>query len=194
MNRRWIIIIGILAVIFIGVVWFIQGKGKSNSKLAPLPEPSPAEAARQQLSIGLEGMNATQVVLEQTEAGWLIQAETKAEKAEKDKVLKQAADIFSSVARTQVQISSIDLLVRTNELKDAYGNTLKELPILEITLSGATFAKVDWDGFDPMNFSRIADYYWIHPEVEKTSQPSEGGPSSGGGSAGGSSGSESGTK
>lgn len=198
MTRGWLIALVVLVVAVGGGAWFAQHKGKSTGKLAPLPEKTPLEVEADKIRVAIEGRDREVASLQKTDAGWLVHIGAKAENPELEKIQKDAADVFEAVKGTKAPLAELALNVRTNALKDVYGNTLKDLPIAEIVLLGSTIEKVDWKGFDPKNFERIADRYWIHEEIlrlheekKQGKQSGGGGSGSSGGAGGGSSGSSS---
>ena len=73
----------------------------------------------------------------------------------------------SDMPNLPAEFSDIGLLLRTDELKDVYGNTLEDLPILEIGLSRQTLERIDWNGFEPTDFERVADRFWVHDEIRR---------------------------
>lgn len=192
MNRRWLVVLGVGLVVAAGWLWYLQAQGKADPKLDPLPAPTPEERQADAIRVQVEGHDLTVEQLRATEAGWALFATGKAASTELEGLHKQVGDVFKGLDRLPgARFADIGILLRTDELKDVYGNTLKDLPVLEIGLSRATFETINWDGFDPQNFPRVADRYWVHEEIqrlalEKQEQQSAGGGEGGEGDAGGS--------
>lgn len=199
MQRRWPIVVGVIAVVcIIGFIWYFQSQRQTEQKVAPLPEPTPLEKEAESVRLAIEGQDLEVGSLQATDGGWAVFVTGQAVGTDLEEIQKQATDVFKGLHRTGATFADVGFLVRTDELKDVYGRTLKELPIVEIGLSGVTFAKIDWDGFDPKNFERVADRYWVHEEIQKLAeekkQQSQGGGGGGqGGGGGGSSGGQGGS-
>src|SRR5690606_27159551 len=69
--------------------------------------------------------------------------------------------------RTGAPVERVILVLRTDQLKDVYGNPLRDVVVARVGLSGDTFRRIHWDGFDPKNFARVADEFWPHPELQQ---------------------------
>src|SRR5690606_9007711 len=81
---------------------------------------------------------------------------------------------FRELARSGVPIRESSIELKTSDLKDVWGNTLKDVPILRVGLKRETFERINWQGFDANNLERVADEYWIHDEVKKSQQKQQG--------------------
>lgn len=157
-----------LVVLVGGIVgWFLVQQNRNQKEVAPLPEPTPLEAEGNALRIAVEGHGAKVTDLQHTDTGWIIRLETETRSSDLEQILADVADIHRSIGQTKAKVADVQTLVRTSELKDVYGRTLEKLPIVRIELPGDTFAAVDWKGFEPLNFNRIAALYWVHDEIEK---------------------------
>lgn len=184
-KQGWVIALVAVALVATGVVWFVQTGSQSEMKLAPLPEKPPLEIEADKLRIAVEGHEATIESLERVNDSWKLYVAADASSPELTEILKDVADLFKALEDTKVPLAEVAHMTRTSKLKDAYGNTLKDLPIVEILMYESTFSKVNWDGFDPEKFAEIADRYWVHDEVQRLhdekKQTEQGGGNSGGG-------------
>lgn len=192
--RRWPILVGIVAALAVaGIVWFFVARNDPDSKVAPLPERTKEQEEADRIRVEVQGRDMDVETLNRSDSGWALFVTGESEGIELDLVLKQISELFIGLDRLDLSFTDVGILLRTSDLKDAYGNTLEELPIVEIGLSKETLEKIDWDGFAPQNFERVADRYWVHEEIqrmadEKKAQEEsqgQGGSGSGGGSGGG---------
>lgn len=171
---RWLVVLGICIAAAAGGIWYLQAQGQSDPKVNPLPAPAPEERQAAAIRVQVEGHDLTVQELHAAEGGWTLFAAGKAVGTELESLHKQVADVFKALDRVpDVRFADIGILLRTDELKDVYGHTLEDLPILEIGLSRTTFERIDWDGFDPQNFPRVADRYWVHAAIERMARENE---------------------
>lgn len=104
---------------------------------------------------------------------------------------EQAHKFFRDLDRANVDIARTSFEAKSNSLKDVWGNTLEDVPVMRVELSRETFQQINWKGFRPDDFPRVADDLWIHEIVgrmeqqqkEEQQQQQQGG---GGGQQGGS--------
>lgn len=188
MKRPWLTILGFLALVVLAGVWVVmQQQGNSKGKLAPLPEKTPLQIEQDKVRIEVEGLGAKIDTLTRADQGWIMHARMDAKDTDLEKIQAQAADLFKGISRAKAEMAEVGLLIRTSALKDVYGHTLKDLPVVEIVISGSTFSKIDWSGFDPKNLERVASRYWVHEEIIKLSEEKKAkeGQSGGGGASGG---------
>lgn len=194
MGSRWIGVTAVVVIALVGGLWLMQRGDKGEQKVAPLPEQTKLQQEESHIRVEVVGRDLEVKSLQHTPDGWALFVSGNGDGTDLDELLKQSAQLFQSLSRLDADFSDIGLLLRTDDLKDVYGNTLKELPIVEIGLSRQTFEKIDWNGFEPADFERVADRYWVHDEIkrltaEKKAQEKSGGAGS---SSGGSSESSSG--
>ncbi len=88
--------------------------------------------------------------------GWEVEIAGKSEIAELPTVLAATKKVFAELKRTGVTITEAKLLLRTDAWRDVYGRTMKDTDMLRIVLGGDTFQRIDWAGFDPMDFPQVA--------------------------------------
>lgn len=186
MGSRWTVAIAVVAVVaLVGTIWFLQ-KGDQEQKIAALPEQTQLEKEASRIQVEVAGRNLEVENLQYGSNGWALFVTGKAAGTDLEEILRQSAQLFQGLDRLDLDYSDIGLVLRTDDLKDVFGNTLKDLPILELGLSGETYNKIDWNAFEPTNFERVADRYWVHDEIlrlaaEKAAKEKAGGAGSGGG-------------
>lgn len=121
--------------------------------------------------------------------GWVVRVVQESGSLDAQSAQQAAVRFFRELARTGVPVAAASVEVRTNDLKDVWGNPLKEVPVFRVELGGETFQRVNWRGFEPKNLERVADAYWEHDLLKQQAQQGGGGPQGaspeGGGSSGG---------
>jgi len=152
-----------------GLVAYLM-KDSSPGKVS-VSKPTPEEFAKQQITIaatnGLAMPPAAVQVVKSSkdEAGWIVNIEAKIASAELLSAFSTLIKTFAEVKRTDVSIAGIDLMLSTDALRDIFGRTLKDTPIVRIKLAGDTFQLINWVGFDPRNFSTVATDFWMHEKL-----------------------------
>lgn len=174
MNRGWLwALLGLCVGVAVGFFAFQGGPGRANpqnpSPATPVrvPEPTPEERERRELGVAVRGADGDLVQAVRAGTGWTLGVELPRRPVQLDQLERDAMRLFREIKRTGVSVDRVALLVRTDQLKDVYGNPLKDVAIARVGLSGATFQRINWDGFDPRNFPRVAEEFWLHPELQQ---------------------------
>ncbi len=112
-----------------------------------------------------------------TADGWVVRVAKDTAELDLAKMSQEAATFFHDLARADVEIAATSYVVRTSDLKDVWGNRLTDVSLLRIGLDRPTFARINWGGFDPKNFPRVTDDFWMHDLVAEKAraQQNEGG-------------------
>lgn len=187
-KALWVVLGAVILVV--GATAFAVGRMVAGPRSTPpihVSPPSPEERERQQLRVAAsEGE-----LVEATPGpeGWIVRYEEEAEHLSLPSILEQAARFYRDLDRTQVQIAETSYTARSSALKDVWGNTLENVALLHLELSGPTFRRINWRGFDPKNFERVAEAFWVHEEIlrmerEKKEEGQQEGGQGGEGSAG----------
>ncbi|MGI6609566.1 MAG: hypothetical protein ACOX4G_03525 [Limnochordia bacterium] len=164
MKRAWIWVL--IGGVLLGVagVYAIGSRSQPPAEIR-IPKPSQVTTERLKLeqvaSSGLAGSLELKKA-EKTPQGWVVQLRTDANHANLGSLLEQAKAVFAEVKRTKIPVAALELDIRTDELRDEFGRQLTNEPIARLGLTGETFAKIVWDEFDPRDFARVADDYWLH--------------------------------
>lgn len=170
--RSWIWGLVILAVLVIGGAAFatgmLLGRGESRPPKIELVPPTPEEKELQQIKIVASGGELVEAT--RGDDGWTVRVTHDVRLLELERLHDSTVRFFRELDRSNVPIKAASFELRTSELKDVWGNTLKDVPILRVGLSRETFERINWRGFDPKNFERVADEYWIHDEVTKSDE------------------------
>lgn len=196
MKYGWVI--GLVAVVVVGATgYYFFGQG-DKSKAAPesvkkIEQRTPEEELRLEINIAVSGVGAELKQAVPTYGGWLVHAEFTESEVDLATTLEGALKLFGELGRIEMDLAEAVILFRTDDLRDVYGNQLKEVVIARIGLDGATFEQVNWQGFEILNFPRITADFWLHDELEtqwadlemKQRQESQGGTSGGSGGQGG---------
>jgi hypothetical protein len=85
--------------------------------------------------------------------------------------LKTARSLLHALDRAKAPIHTVELSIYASAVRDVYGQILQDLKIARIAFTSATWEKVDWVGFDPRNFSLVADEYELHPILRNQPLP-----------------------
>ncbi|MBO8142806.1 MAG: hypothetical protein H0Z37_11660 [Firmicutes bacterium] len=192
MNRGWIWgLAGILLGTALGFL-LMQGQlgraGAGNGQ--PSSDTGPADVSSEEreleaLRLAVTGTEGRLVETQLTPDGWILDIEAEASGLELERLEETACKMFKEVARTGAQVASASLLFFTDQLKDVYGHPIKGVPVARIRLNGSVFTRINWDGFDPRNFYRVADEYWLHDRLKsqfnrrRESDEAQGGPQGG---------------
>lgn len=203
----WFVLVLLVVGGFFGFTAMNQGRGGESTEppiALPAP-PTPLEEERTRLHIAVSGTDNRLVQAERGPEGWTLGVEAKAQDVDLVRLLDSAHTLFTELARTRAPIAQVIAVFRTDALKDVYGHQLKDVVIARIRLEKETFERINWHGFDPRNFPRVADELWLHDllmqqlaslQQQQASQnqagqggsaggSSQGGDSEGGGSGGG---------
>ncbi len=173
MNRGWVwAIIGVVIGGAIGAFAFRQDPVRARraeqppAVTAPQAAETPEERELRHLSIAIRGAGGEIASAVLAESGWELGVELPRRTVRLEAVERDALRLFREIKRTGAPVAGIVLVTRTDELKDVYGHPLKNVAIARIRLSGATFERINWDGFEPKNFARVADELWLHDELQ----------------------------
>ncbi len=202
MFRVWVWLIIALAGVGVIAYMFFEGPpGQARGDTGPrearqqAPEDDPVLVQRERLRLAAIGTDAELVEAVPAAGGWTVGLEVTDTAPDESRMFEQAMRVLTELARTGVPIRHATVVFRTDELKDVYGNSLKDVVIGRLRLSGAEFHRINWHGFEPSNFPRLADEWWVHPQVTTTGQQQQtdgsggqGGSGGGGGGEGGASG------
>lgn len=167
-NWLWTVIVAAVLVLGGGsfaVGWLMgqDGEERSESPTVHFHELNPIERERQEIAIAAGEGEIVEATL--TPDGWIVRVEEEAIQIQPDELLVAARRFFQNLERAEISIIQSSYEARTNQLKDVWGNRLERVPLVRIALSGETHSKVNWRGFDPKNFPRIADDFWVHDIV-----------------------------
>lgn len=203
-DRGWTwALIGLVIGGALGFFAFQGGSGRAAPQ-APrppaaeirVPEESPEQRERRSLSIAIHGAEGKLVDAVRTLTGWSLGVEMPQRPAQLEQVERDVLRMFREIRRTGLPVANVVLVARTDQLKDVYGHPLKDVVLARVRLTGETFARINWDGFEPKNFWRVADEMWLHDELLKQLQQrlqqesqgqtgGQGGQNSGGGNSAG---------
>lgn len=206
MKRDWWVWGTLLVlVVVIGTSMFFVGRmaagnnKSSGQKKGPVIEakkPTPEQKEMQEIQIAASEAEIKEARKERD--GWIVRVEQNAGETKLPKLLQQANAFFSGLSRAKLDVAVTSFVAKTSSLKDVWGNTLKDVPLLRVELKKETFDKINWKGFEPTNLPRVADLFWLHDEVKKemqktaqngANQQGSGGGGGSGGSGGGGGGS-----
>lgn len=177
MNRAWgWAFVGLVTGLALGFAVFQGGLGRASSGPGPQaqersaievrrPPESPEEKERRTLHIAVRGSDGELVEAERAPTGWRLGVELIRRPVRLGQVERDIMRVFQEIRRTGAPMERVTLVVRTDQLKDVYGHPLENVVLARVELSGATFRRVNWDGFDPKNFPRVADDLWLHDEL-----------------------------
>ncbi len=192
MRKAW------LWVALGAVVFVIAGAAFSVGRMAAMPQQSPkvevkppTKEERELQKLKIAASEGKLVEATPTPQGWVVRFEQEAEELSKKSLAEQAQKFFSDLARSEVEVARTSFEAKSSSLKDVWGNTLKDVPVARVELSQETFKRINWKGFSPDNFSRVADELWVHEIIERIEeqkkqqsqqQGGQGGSQQGGGS------------
>lgn len=166
MAPRWIIVS--ICVLAVGVGGFflwkgVRGQAKAQQK-SPItaPEKTVGELQRQQLQAAVLGAGGELKTIEHSPKGWTLGIEVPATNANLSDTLNDTLLLMSELNQVDAPIEYTTVVYRTDKFKDVWGHELRDVVTARISLSGDTFSKIDWTGFDQTNFPRIADEFWLH--------------------------------
>jgi len=190
---NWIVwtVAGVLVLAIVGGSMFalgrMSGSDGGEQKRPAVQTPRPSEEERELQKIKIAASETTLEEARRTPDGWVVHVASESKELDLKKLSEGAAKFFKELARSGVEIAATSYVVRTNDLKDVWGNRLRDVPLLRVELDKQTFARVNWDGFDPQNFPRITGDFWIHDLVAQKAreQEQQGGGQQGQGGQGG---------
>lgn len=171
MKYRWVWVL--VAVILVGSAagYYFLGP---NSRGQAAPESlkqgearTSEEKLRLQIEMAVSGLGAELKQALPTYDGWLVGAEFIGHQVDLETTLENARKVFGELSRIDTSLAEMVAVFRTDELRDVYGNPLKDVVIARIGLDGTTSEKVNWQGFESLNFARIAGDFWLHDELQK---------------------------
>lgn len=140
----------------------VRARDDADLPLALPPPPSPEEAERTRIHIAVSGTENRLVEAQRDPEGWMLRVEGNAPDTDLAKLLETAHTLFTELNRTRAPMARVTAVFRTDSLKDVYGRPLKDVVIARLTLEKETFDRIHWQGFDPRNFRRVADEFWLH--------------------------------
>ncbi|MFO7311491.1 MAG: hypothetical protein C0P61_005455 [Bacillota bacterium] len=176
-DRSWVwALIGLVIGGALGSFVFQGGSGRAAPEQQPLareirmPVETPEERELRGLKIAAHGAEGQLTDAVQTPDGWALGIEMPKRPVQVERLERDALRMFREIKRTGARVANVVLVARTDQLKDVYGHPLKDVVLARIGLTGETFARINWDGFDPKNFPRVADELWLHDELLKQMQ------------------------
>ncbi|HEY8418016.1 MAG TPA: hypothetical protein VIK93_08285 [Limnochordales bacterium] len=175
MNRSWLwALAGLIVGALLGFFAFQGGLGKASSAERPPaaevrrpPAETPEERERRAVAIAVRGVDGELVEAVHPGGGWRLGVEMRRRPPQLDELERDAMRAFREIHRTGAPVERVVVVLRTDHLKDVYGNPLKDVVVARVALSGDTFRRINWDGFDPKNFPRVADEFWLHDELQQ---------------------------
>lgn len=199
MARRWIIVGICVVAVAVGGFFLWKGvRGQAKAQQKPpmtAPEKTEGELQRQQLQAAVLGAGGQLKTIEHSPKGWTLGIEVPGTNANLSDTLNDTLLLMSELNRVDAPIEYTTVVHRTDKFKDVWGHELSDVVTARIGLSGDTFSKIDWTGFDQTNFPRIADEFWLHdllvtqplapPEEQRSGSMGGGGGSGGDGGGGG---------
>jgi len=176
MMRSWIWALAVLAVVVVGggafAVGMLLGRGESRPPQVHLVPMTPEEKELQKIKIVASGGELVEA--SRDPEGWTVRVTYDVKPLGPERLHDSTLRFFRELARSGVPIRESSIELKTSDLKDVWGNTLKDVPILRVGLKRETFERINWQGFDANNLERVADEYWIHDEVKKSQQKQQG--------------------
>ena len=176
-DRGWVwALLGLVIGGALGSLVFQGGSGRAAPEQQPparemrVPVETPEERELRGLKIAAHGAAGQLADAVHTPDGWALGIEMSKRPAKLEELERDVLRMFREIKRTGAQVANVVLVARTDQLKDVYGHPLKDVVVARIRLTGDTFARINWDGFDPKNFTRVADELWLHDELLKQLQ------------------------
>lgn len=170
--RSWIWILAIGALVVIGGVavatGMLMGRGGERNprieRVAPTPEERELQKIKIAASIGelVEARRGPQ--------GWVVRVKYDSRMLDRRKLEETAVRFFRELDRADVPIAESSFEVRTDALKDVWGNTLPDTPIFRVGMGQQAFQKVNWRGIVMENLERVSDEYWFHDVLKAKEQ------------------------
>lgn len=170
MKYAWAFILAAVLVIGAGGYYLLSQQNQSKAapdSLTEIEKLTPEEKSRLEIDRSVSGLGGELIQAEPTDQGWIVVAEFGESDVNLETTLETAQNVFSELARIGIALDEAVTIFRTDSLRDLYGHQLKDVVIARIGLNGRTFERVNWHGFEFMNFARIADEFWLHDELEK---------------------------
>lgn len=168
MRSRWIwafVVMGILVVA--GAAFTVTRLGGPTGDMQQLQvtPPTDEEKERQEIEIAASEGELKEAVRHAD--GWVVRFEQEVSEIAEDALMQHAHTFFRDLDRTGVDIRLAGFVAITNTLRDVWGNSLSDVPVVRIEVERDTFERINWQGFQPEDFPRVADYFWIHEIVER---------------------------
>lgn len=151
--------------------------GKTRAISSPqMQEPTKEEEERNRIRLSLFTTGPIpaeklQLQLEHVGTGWKIGIDAESEDGKIATILEDARVLLRTLAGTGASVKMVSLHMYTSGLNDIYGKAMEHLLVARIGLSEATWRKADWSGFDPRNFAKVADDFWLHPLLQQQPLP-----------------------
>lgn len=182
--RSWVWALVIGAAVVIGgaalVTGVLTGRGEERRPRVDMSSPTEEERELQKIKVAAsvgELVEATRVL-----DGWVVRVMHRSQILERRKLEETTVRFFRELERAGVAIAESSFEVRTDELKDVWGNRLPNTPIFRVAFGRESFQRVNWKGIAPENLERVSDDYWVHDVILQKEQQSQSG--QGGGSGG----------
>lgn len=185
--RSWIWALVVGAVVVIAGAAFatgmIFGGGGDKPPRVDIVKPTPEEQELQKIRIAAsagELVEATHGV-----DGWIVRVKQDVRQLDPRQLQEATVRFFRELDRSGVPIAETSFELRTNVLKDVWGETLPDVSVFRVGLQRETFDRINWRGMIPENLERVSDEYWMHDIVKQMGQQgqSQGGSGGGGGGA-----------
>lgn len=189
MARKWVwTAVGLIACA--AVIWAFWGElpGQAKQETDPIAagdkasqRDNPVEQQREELHAAVIGVNAELVEVQPSDDGWTLGVEIAEVPPDVKVMFDKAMQLFRELDRTRIPLQQITILFRTDEFKDVWGNPLKGVAAARLGLAGDVFHQINWHGFEPKNFERLANDWWMHELVAPLNEGGQGGGQQGGG-------------
>lgn len=174
-NVVWVTA-AVAALVIAGAAFFVGRLAAMPKESPPVASQEPTQEEKERQRIVVAASEGKLVEATPTESGWIVRFEQEAAGLSQDGLLKQAHAFFHDLNRTGVQVARTSFEARSNALRDVWGNPLSDVPVLRIQLSKDTFSRINWQGFEPQHFSRVADDFWLHDVIrQKKTEQAQGG-------------------
>lgn len=170
MKYGWAFILAAVLIVGAGGYYLISQQNQSKAapdSLKKIEQLTPEEEQRLEIDRSVSGLGGELKQAERAEQGWFVLAEFADAEVNLEVTLETAQNVFSEFARLGITFDEAVTEFRTNSLRDVYGHPLKDVVIARIGLNGSTLERVNWQGFEFLNFPRITDDFWLHDELQK---------------------------
>ncbi len=112
-----------------------------------LPSLTPEERELRELKVAASAVKLVEARREP--GGWVVRVQQKTSSLSPKTLQEAAQRFFRELARTGLPVLETSFEARTDSLRDVWGHRLEDVPVFRVALSGETFARINWNGFDP---------------------------------------------
>lgn len=168
--KRWSWVLAVLAAVAIGGGTLLAGAlgGGDEPAKVRLPSLTPEERELRELKVAASAVKLVEARREP--GGWVVRVQQKTSSLSPKTLQEAAQRFFRELARTGLPVLETSFEARADSLRDVWGHRLEDVPVFRVALSGETFARINWNGFDPGNFPRVADRYFEHVLVQQAGE------------------------